>query len=184
MRLVTLLFVLFVCHVSQAQQIIFAPAVSYTKESVRNATNPVAVSTVEGKTLSADLKLAYLHYSGLYLGGLYSLMNEDGLDGAVENRQRSFGPTLGYSHYSGFYALFTYFLMSEYKDVTGDKFKDGMGAQVDLGWVFPLTSMFSIGPQLSYRAIKYDKASISGADQTVDVTISDFRPYVSLWFQF
>lgn len=176
MRLITALVVLFSVSLSQAQ-IIFAPAVTYTTTKVRD--NSAGATSVDSKTSVYDLKLAYLHASGLYLGGMYSITS------AGDDDAFAAGPTLGYSHYSGFYALFTYHLMSQYKFADGSKFNDGMGAQIDLGWVFPLTSMFSMGPQISYRSINYKKAeSAGGTETTIDQTVSTLSPFISLWFQF
>lgn len=177
MRIVTLLVLLFAFGVSEAQQIVFAPAFSYFKDEVTDKNN--SANDSESTRTIFDLKLAYLHYSGLYLGGLYTTSK------IGDDKMMGVGPTLGYSHYSGFYALFTYHLMSKYEVANnGGEFNDGMGAQVDIGWVFPLTSVFSIGPQLSYRSINYKKFESGGAETTVDITRSSISPYVSLWFQF
>lgn len=183
MRIVTLLVLLLGFGVSEAQQIVFAPAFSYIKDETTNKNNSTEDS--ESKRTMFDIKLAYLHYSGLYLGGLYTT-------GKIgDDKVTGLGPTLGYSHYSGFYALFSYFLISKYEvdpNTSGLSYRelnDGMGAQVDVGWVFPLTASFSIGPQLTYRSINYKKAeNASGVEFDADITKSSISPYISLWFQF
>lgn len=176
MRFITLTLLLLAFNVSQAAQIVFAPAFSYIKEESSDKNN--SANDSEDKRTLIDLKLGYLHHSGLYLGGLYSTNKYN------DDKQMAVGPTLGYSHYSGFYALFTYHLMSKYESSSGAELTDGMGAQVDVGWVFPLTSVFSIGPQISYRSINYKKLESSGTDVTIDQTRSSMNPYISLWFQF
>ncbi|MBY0316716.1 MAG: autotransporter outer membrane beta-barrel domain-containing protein [Bdellovibrionales bacterium] len=183
MRIITLFVLLFAFGVSEAQQIVFAPAFSYFKDETTNKNN--AADDSESKRTMFDIKLAYLHYSGLYLGGIYTT-------GKIgDDKTSGVGPTLGYSHYSGFYALFSYYLMSKYEvdpntsGLTYRELSDGMGAQVDIGWVFPLTSTFSIGPQISYRSINYKKAEDgAGLEFDSDITKSSISPYVSLWFQF
>ncbi len=177
MRLLPLMVVLFAFNVSHAQQIIFAPAFSYQNEKHTDKENS-ANDRHDKKDTLIDLKLAYLHHSGLYLGALYST-NKYG-----DNKATSVGPTLGYSHYTGFYALFSYHLMSKYEYANGSELNDGMGAQVDIGWVFPLTSMFSIGPQITYRSINYKKFEDSTGDRSIDQTKTSLNPYISLWFQF
>lgn len=169
MRLIAIFVTLLVVNVSQAQ-IVFAPGVTYTSNKWQNTGATVS----DSKTTIFDLKLAYLHSSGLYLGGMYSSMKV-GDDSAY-----AAGPTLGYNHYSGFYALFTYHLLAQYQRNGGSKLTDGMGAQIDFGWVFPLTSMFSLGPQITYRSLNFKK----DAGATTDQTWTSINPYISLWFQF
>lgn len=172
MKLFVVFAVLFATLTAQAE-IVFAPGLSYLKIEDENTG-----TTTETEISSYDLKLGYVGSSGLYLGGMYQ-MSKIGDDKAT-----AVGPTLGYSHYSGFYALFTYFLMAQQDAGSGSEFTDGMGPQVDLGWVFPVTRVFMIGPQVSYRSISYDKFKANGASVDADYTRSNILPYISLWFRF
>lgn len=164
---------LFFTVVTAQAEIVFSPSFSYFKTEDESGG-----VTVETEVSTYDFKLGYVHPSGLFLGGMYQMRAENDNDGSAV------GPTLGFSHYSGFYALFTYFLMAE-QDLSDTRtLTDGMGPQVDLGWVFPITSSFLLGPQISYRSIGYDKEENSGVESTADYTRSEILPYISLWFRF
>ena len=103
-------------------------------------------------------------------------------NGSYNQKGFAAGPTVGYSHYSGFYTLFTYFLMAEFKVDSTNTFTDGMGPQVDIGWAFPLTSSFHIGPQITYRSITFDKQDPGAV--SVEITRTDLVPAINLWFNF
>lgn len=176
MRFLIFLSVLLTSYISQAD-IIFSPAIGYTtdKQEVDGTT------TVDTARKAYDFRLGWTHNSGLYLGGLYTMTNTT--SGDDEDKMTGFGPTLGYVHSYGFYALFTYFVSAEYKTDTS-KYVDGMGPQIDIGWVFPLTGNFYIGPQMSYRSVGYDKVEVSGTSVATDTTHSNISPYLTLWFKF
>jgi hypothetical protein len=163
---------MFSAFTAQAE-IAFSPAISYWKETVESDG-----VKAESERTALDLRLGYVHASGLFLGGMYSMTSID------DDDLFAGGPTLGFNHKNGFYALFTYFLASEYKYESGTKLTDGMGPQIDIGWIFPLTSVFYIGPQISYRSLSYEKAEASGVSADADVTITNTSPYLTLWFKF
>lgn len=167
------IFAVLLTTVSASAEIVFAPAASYFKTEDDNQG-----SVSESEISSYDLKLGYVGASGLYLGGMYQ-MSKFGDDAGM-----AAGPTLGFNHYSGFYALFTYFLIAEQELNSTTELTDGMGPQVDIGWVFPVTRMFMIGPQISYRSISYDKVDSGGASADTDFTRTNILPYISLWFRF
>lgn len=170
---------IFLSVVAAQAEIVFAPGVSYFKTE-----DEVSGTSVSEITMTSyDLKLGYVHHSGLYLGGMYQ-MSKRSFGAGSNDKGYAAGPTLGYSHYSGFYALFTYFLVAEHDYSAPTKLTDGMGPQVDVGWVFPLTHMFFIGPQLSYRSIGYDKIESPTGSADTEFTRSDILPYISLWFRF
>jgi hypothetical protein len=171
MRFMIALVVLFSSLAANAE-IVFSPSVSYLSQKDENS------GTVsEEKIGTYDFKLGYLHQSGLYLGGMYSMMKVNDDSGS------SLAATVGYHHFSGFFALFSYHLMAE-MDAGANKIKNGVGPQIDLGWVFPLTSMFSVGPQITYRSINYKKADTGGVTSDIDFTRSNLMPYITLWFRF
>lgn len=177
MRILTGLIILVATSVASAQ-IVFAPSFSYFTQKLEDN----GTTTSDTKMTFYDFRLGYLHSSGLYLGGMYSMTNFDSGSGG----QKGFaaGPTIGFSHYSGFYALFTYFLMAEQDLDATTKYTDGMGPQVDVGWAFPVTAMFHLGPQITYRSISYDKIDVNGSSQTADATWSNIIPAINLWFNF
>jgi len=154
-------------------EVAFSPSASYFTQD-----DEVDGVTSESELSTYDFKLGYVHSSGLFLGGMYQMSSVN------DDKATAVGPTLGFKHFSGFYALFTYFLMAEQDSGATTTFTDGMGPQIDVGWMFPLTYMFYIGPQISYRSINYSKADISGASTEVDYTRSNVLPYISLWFRF
>lgn len=173
MRFISFIALFFITAAAHAE-IIFSPALSHTRQRSESS----GILTNKEEVSFYDFRLGYLDPSGLYLGAVYSMGTIDDDDAF------SVGPTVGFSHYSGFYAFFSYYLMAETKSPSGNKVTDGMGPQVDIGWVFPLTSMFHIGPQISYRSIGYDKQEVGGATNSVDIVDTFFTPSVVLWFVF
>jgi hypothetical protein len=167
------IFAIFLTTITASAEIVFAPGASYFKQE-----DDSAGVTTETEISSYDLKLGYVGASGLYLGGMYQMSKLNDEAGMAA------GPTLGFNHYSGFYALFTYFLIANQEASSTAEFTDGMGPQVDIGWVFPVTRMFMIGPQISYRSITYDKLDSGGASVDADYTRTNLLPYISLWFRF
>lgn len=174
MRILLGLFIVVFTSMASAT-IVFAPSVSYISEEQENA----GVSVGEYTKSFYDFRLGYLHSSGLYLGGMYSMFS---YDSGFNQKGFAVGPTIGFSHYSGFYALFTYFLMAELDVDATTTMTDGMGPQIDIGWAFPITSMFHLGPQITYRSITFDKADPGSV--SIDVTQSDIMPGINLWFNF
>ncbi len=169
--------ILMLCLTSVASaNIVFSPSFSYMKEEQENA----GVTTGEYTKSFYDFRLGYLSASGLYLGGIYSMSSYD--DGLYNQKGFAVGPTVGFSHYSGFFALFSYFLMAELKTSSTSTLTDGMGPQVDVGWAFPLTSSFHLGPQITYRSITFDK--LDPGATAVDITLTDLIPAINLWFNF
>ena len=172
-----LLGILVLCATSMASaNVVFSPSFSYMTEEIEQAGTTVRELT---KT-SYDFRLGYLHPSGLYLGGMYIMTSRD--DGNYNEKGFAVGPTVGFSHYAGFYALFTYFLMAENKVAADTTFTDGMGPQVDIGWAFPLTSSFHLGPQITYRSITYDKVDPGAV--ALETTQTEIVPAINLWFNF
>lgn len=158
-------------------QIVFAPSFSYISEK---QDDNGAIS--ENKLTFYDFRLGYIHASGLYLGAMYSMTGI--ADTNNSNSGYAAGPTLGFSHYSGFYGLFTYYLIAEQNTSSVQKYTGGMGPQIDIGWAFPVTPMFHLGPQLSYRSVKYDKSVTGGVSTSTDFTRSNIVPAIVLWFNF
>lgn len=172
MRFLVVLGLLMTVVTAQAE-IVFSPSFSYFKEEVESSG-----VTSETEMSTYDFKLGYLGGSGLFLGGMYQMRSSGDLDGSAA------GPTLGFSHYSGFYALFTYFVMATQDLDATTELTDGMGPQIDVGWVFPITRVFMLGPQITYRSIGYDKVESGGISADADVTQSTILPYITLWFRF
>ena len=174
MRILLGLIILVATSVASAT-IVFSPSFSYMTEKTENA----GTTASEYTKSFYDFRLGYLHSSGLFLGGMYSMSS---YDRGFNQKGFAVGPTIGFSHYSGFFALFTYFLMAELDVDATNTMTDGMGPQIDIGWAFPITSMFHLGPQITYRSITFDK--IDPSSTSIDVTQSDIVPAINLWFNF
>lgn len=174
MRILLGLFILVATSVASAT-IVFSPSFSYMTEKVEDT----GVTSSEYTKSFYDFRLGYLHSSGLFLGGMYSMSS---YDAGFNQKGFAVGPTIGFSHYSGFFALFTYFLMAESDIDATNTMTDGMGPQIDIGWAFPITSMFHLGPQITYRSITFDK--VDPGSTSIDITRSDIVPAINLWFNF
>ncbi len=181
-----LLFVLAFCALSVPAfaNLVIAPSVGYSSSAV-NATVPNSLARdTESSSMVLDMKLGYVLPMGLYLGGMYSHISSESCSGNICSDSSGFlmGPSLGYFSMTGFYTLLTYHIMGESGDTT--KFTGGKGPQVDFGWVFPISSYVSIGPQLTWRSVEFDKIENAGLTQTTDIKQTDINPYISLWFMF
>jgi hypothetical protein len=176
-RFVIALSILLVGTASHAT-VVFSPAYTYDTSSVE--TNG---STSKTKRTSLDLRLGYLDKSGLYLGGIYVMENASSTGGA-DTKMSAVGPSLGFNAQNGFFVIFSYFLTAEHKVSGGSTYTDGMGPQIDLGWVFPLTESFYLGPQLSYRSISYSTIETNGSSVSQDTTRQNTVPYITLWYKF
>ena len=162
-------------------QLVVSPGIGYYSSTTEENGN-----SVESKQTRIDGRFGYILPMGLYLGGLYAhTSGESCLSGfgCADEDSFSVGPSIGYFSMMGFYTMFTYHIMGEKGDA--DKYTGAQGPQVDLGWVFPLTSYFSIGPQLTWRSIEYEKYEAAGVPAVdSDRKETNIAPYVSLWFMF
>jgi hypothetical protein len=162
--------------------LVISPGVGYisqsTEESTPNTTNTSSTSTM------LDFRLGYVLPMGLYVGGTYSHMNQEFCAGNTCTDSSGFllGPTVGYFSMMGFYTLLTYHIMGESGD--GPTNTGGRGPQVDVGWVFPITAYFSLGPQLTWRNVEYEQQENNGVTVDTDENNSFIAPYISLWFMF
>lgn len=109
----------------------------------------------ESKLSIYDIKLGYLNGGGLYLGGLYTMRNQE--NGSSEDGN-ALGASIGYVGSAGFFVKGHYILSAERGD-----FKEGTGVQADFGYLTNVTSSFMVGVELTYRSIDYKKnAGIPG----------------------
>jgi len=161
--------------------IVFSPGVSYSSNDTDTGSG-----TSSGSELLLDVKLGYIFPMGFYVGGIYHNASNSAGSAVNDEKATAFGPSVGYFSPMGFYVTGHYFLVAERNDygVAGGDASEGTGPQVDLGWVFPLTSVFSMGPQLTYRSLNYSKADVGGVATDIDVTRTEIRPYISLFFMF
>ena len=175
-KLLTSVAFLMAASVSYAN-IVVSPGVSYMSDKT-DRTTPTVESGESQQTL-VDARLGYILPMGLYLGGMYSHIGSDN----ANSNGNMMGPTVGYfSSTTGFYTLLTYHISGEFGDTV--KYTGAQGPQVDVGWIFPVTRYFSIGPQLTWRSIEYSKIESGAVSVDTDYKRSTIAPYISLWFMF
>ena len=158
---------------------VFSPNVGYYSQE-REETLP-ADSSYKTTELRLDARIGYILPMGLYVGGMYASTNSD--DGTTNNGGSMIGPTIGYYSMMGFYSLFTYHIIGELEEGVS-KYTGAQGPQADIGWIFPISSFFAIGPQLTWRSIEYDKLETAGVSVESNRKDTSIAPYVSLWFMF
>lgn len=127
----------------------------------------------EAKLNIYDLKLGYMYTSAVYLGALYTMR---ATQAEADSKGTAMGLTVGYYGQNGFFINGSYILSATFGD-----FKEGMGPQIDLGYVDSISSAFYLGVQLSYRSISYKKSDTAEIDKH---TITETLPMAILGFRF
>jgi hypothetical protein len=124
-----------------------------------------------------DLKIGYLVGDGLYLGGIYSVHNED--SGGAEWKRSLYGVTVGY-HNSGWYLDGSYFIDGQL-DGGAIEFKKASGIGVDSGYRSLVSSNFFLGVQGSYKNFTFKEYTASGTTVVVDNKVkSELYPMLTL----
>lgn len=157
--------------------IVFTPSITFLEQKV---TEEDQISR-NGKLTVIDVRLGYITDFGLYVGGLYSIQDQDLLSDASDSY---FGPSVGYSR-GGFLFVGTYYLYGE-RDLTNGslKYSDVSGFQLDFSYAVPVFENFSVGPQLTYYSVKFDSAEESGISRSTNYKTSGITPYFNLTFTF
>ena len=161
-------------------QLVISPGVGYYSSDVES-TQGITANTERTET-RIDARVGYVLPMGLYLGGMYSHNNVD--FGVADGTGNLMGPTVGYYSMMGFYTLLTYHIVGEFEFDASSKITGAKGPQVDVGWIFPISAYFGIGPQITWRSIEYDKVEGGGTSVDTDYKDTSIAPYVSLWFMF
>lgn len=156
---------------------IFTPSATYLQQTQndQNALESKAKLTV------LDFRLGYVLESGIYLGGLYSIHDQQLFQGGSDSYM---GPSLGYYN-SGFLIAGTYYLYGE-RDLTSGsgKFAKVNGYQMDLSYSIPVTDTFLLGPQLTYQDVSFDEFQVNGVGQVVSFKRSGISPLFNMTFLF
>lgn len=152
----------------------FALPVFYWSKDVKdggsNSTSTESIYSARlGKTMAG----------GLYFGGIYEVQTEE--SSGSETITTNIGASLGYARTGG-YIVGHYFFMATQESAASEYEGDGFG--FDLGYQFQVTGGFSLGPQLSYRTLKYDKRTVSGTTTSVDREVTTLLPMVALGLTF
>lgn len=166
--------------------ILFGPAVTY--QSVKSIDNTGSAGGNQNtNALGADAKLGLLIEGTIfYVGGLYSYESTAG-DPNMKVVGSSYGPTVGI--FNGAFALLgTYIINADrtYSVSSVDtKISKGTGFRVDMSYVAGLTGSVGVGPQVTYRSIKYAKTtSAAGIESLNTYEESTIYPSVVFWFRF
>ncbi len=173
---------LFAASTAQAS-ILFGPSVSYTTTKSTDQTG--FLSNVNDNVLLGEGKLGVLiEGTVFYIGGLYSYQSTSG---DTKMSGNYYGPSAGI--FDGAFALLGTYVMGGERTytVTGgeEKISNASGFRVDMSYVAGIAGSIGIGPQLTYRDIKYTKSTpTSGVESSNTYQESGFYPSIILWFRF
>ncbi len=173
---ITTIILLFFGNFAQATYV-FTPSVT-TLQQTQNDQNAVESKS---KLTVLDFRLGYVLESGVYLGGLYSIQDQQLFQGGSDSY---LGPSVGYYN-GGFLVAATYYLYGE-RDLTsgGGKFAKVKGYQIDISYALPVTESFLMGPQLTYHDVSFDELQINGVGQVVSFKRSGISPLFNMTFLF
>ncbi|MCJ8276131.1 MAG: hypothetical protein MJK18_04755, partial [Bdellovibrionales bacterium] len=102
-----ILMALITMSVSIAQAgLVFSPSFTFMSRELSDNNNP----TQKEELTMIDVKLGYIFEMGLYVGGLYSLIDDELTD--VASSDFHFGPSIGYYN-SGFFVAATYYVFGQ-----------------------------------------------------------------------
>lgn len=156
-----------------AEGFTFGTSIFYSQEKDDNKDSPPAT---EVKLTIYDLKLGYVMSSNIYLGAIYANENKDVV--TSEEDIKATGVSLGYYHV-GWFALGHYFLQTEKTFSSSDtKLSGKSGHQIDLGYLYGMSSSFVIGPQITYKNYEFSKQDPGGTD--VKITKTRLLPMIHL----
>lgn len=167
-------------------ELVFAPAFRY--ESIKSTDNSGIVGSQDSRTLILDAKLGSAASSdGLYWGGIYRYEDTAFGGGGAKISGSGIGPSIGYVSGAGS-IIASYFILAERKLTSGgaeNKLSQGAGLQIDVAWTPEISSNFGLGPQLTYRSIKYSKSQIgAGTETSNSYEETTIDPAIALWWKF
>ena len=162
-------------HLEARAQFGFYPALFYDLLDEDN-TNMGLGSSELTKTYY-DLRLGYTLTNKVYVGGIYAKETRD--SGSNEVERTSSGASLGYMG-SHWFLMGHYFFQSEQRLSATSTLKEGSGFQVDLGYLFNISSSFKMGPQISHKSFSYKK--LNNTNGSADHTLT--TPYLIFGIQF
>jgi hypothetical protein len=149
------------------------------------AAMPTATTTKSADTY-IDLNLGYIMSNGLYFGLLYFTDSTDH-NGARTTGYSGYGPSIGWMFNSGWMIKAHYVLDStdDKYSTTLDKWTKGTGLQLDVGYMFPVSSTFHLGAQLVYKSIKFTNYNDGTTDfTTYSYTKTETLPQITMAFVF
>jgi hypothetical protein len=176
--------VFFAAGSSALAQVVFDPAVRHTKIKVTDASG--VQGSIDTRQTVFDLKLGYLLAPhGVLVGGMYKIENANFRGG--DSRGYAIGPVVGWTD-GRFLVAGTVFLTGERKLTTGGvetKYSSLAGYQLDLAYTCAITTSFGLGPQLTYRSVKFGKTAVgSAAESGQSLEETEMIPAIALHFAF
>jgi hypothetical protein len=181
-----IILILLVGSTSAQASILFGPSVTYTTVKTTDQTG-FAGGDSNTSALGADAKLGVLiEGTVLYIGGLYSYESTTG-NSNTKMTGANYGPTIGL--FDGAFALLGTYIMGGSRTYSAgsvdSKISNGTGFRVDMSYVAGLTGSIGVGPQLTYRDIKYTKSTpASGIETSNTFEESTLYPSIVFWFRF
>jgi hypothetical protein len=122
------------------------------------------------------LRLGYKFGPWLYGGGIYE-MEKTTSNGNNTNELKGYGPSIGLVS-DNFYGILHYLFNVELG--VNNKYTEGTGPQVDVGYQFPLNGTFGLSPQITWRDITYKKQGGS----PVSFSKTEIFPMISIFVNF
>lgn len=163
--------------------IVITPGLRYQSTKSKDA-NGVMPET-DTQVLAGDGRLGIaFDTAGIYLGGLYRY--EQTISGDDKMTGTGYGASAGIISRQ-FAVIGTYILNAErtYKTTSERDLTGGTGYQVDVMYVAGITAEFGIGPQLTYRNVKFTKSQIApAAEVETKYTETSIDPGIVLWWRF
>jgi len=161
--------------------IVFFPGLGYTTQTEKVG----GTKTTDTKLIDGDGRLGWVSMSsGLYIGGMYKYEDGSGLDTKI--KATSIGPSVGFIS-GGLAIVGTYFLQGT-RDVTTSgvetQYKKGTGFQVDLAYMAGVSQSIFVGPQISYRSIKYTQSTSAGVTSDAQYELDTVQPTLAFLFKF
>ncbi len=185
MKITALILTLCLGATAQAE-IVFSPTGTYSSNKVADTVGGTANTITETSAQTIDFRLGLVFSTGAWVGGLYKMENAS-LGSSANYTGTAYGPSLGFL-LNGLNLIGTYFLganRSYNNSGTVTQYTPGTGYQIDLGYYFAVTKGFGLGPQLSYKNIKYTQTQIGAAPATPDTReVTSVDPYVAIFFIF
>lgn len=151
---------------------------NYSTTKVESVVSGTTTESESGTTFY-DLILGTMIDANLYVGGIYSTVNNTSKGASISTSTTgsALGASVGYVFDNGLHILGSYFLSATYQD-----YKRGTGYEVDLGWRSFVSGSFFIGAKLAYRSLKYtENTTITGFES---YTNTSTLPYISFGFGF
>jgi hypothetical protein len=172
--------------------IMIRPAGMYWSHQFKNGFSPEA-NTTESHSI-ASVGMGYRLDTGIYVGGTYTWMQQDtkyeiaGTTTESKSTHTGYGPTVGWVG-SNLYLLGTYLISPVHTtgtDAAKSTYSAGTGYQVDLGFMFGITSNFAMGPQFTYYSAEFKKVKNAAGDE-LDLSgssVTDIRPMLAFALMF